>query len=255
MGFKRDEMLYTLLWAGEILLRPTFRNLTESFESWAERNRVIRQLQRLEKRRLIERLPDRRGERLHRLTERGRLHALGGRDPETFWNRPWDGLWRLAIFDVPEVRSASRDRLRRYLQRCGFGYLQNSVWITPDPAQEQQALLAGSPVDVESLIFLEARPCSGETDVEIARGAWDFAAINACYARYRKVLASCPRHRLGSKVNTTVQRRWVQQERQAWLKAVEIDPLLPSCLLPPEYAGRVAWRERMLVSTPGGRKR
>ena len=247
MGIKREELLYTLLWAGEILLRPTFRNLTDSFEEWAYRNGLLRQLQRLEKEQLLERPPGSPGDRLHRLTERGRLCALGGRDPEAFWSRPWDGLWRLALFDVPEVQSAVRDKLRAYLRGCGFGYLQNSVWITPHPVKHQRALLAGSKVDVGSLIFLEARPCTGESDAEIVRGGWDFAAINHRYQRYREVLASRPQIQPGRVMKSLAMHGWLHAECESWFNAVRHDPLLPACLLPTDYAGRAAWRERQLA--------
>ena len=50
MGTKGEELLWTLLWASEMVFRPTFRNLTESFEEWAYRNGFQRELQRLERR-------------------------------------------------------------------------------------------------------------------------------------------------------------------------------------------------------------
>jgi phenylacetic acid degradation operon negative regulatory protein len=245
MGIKRDEVLYTLLWAGDILLHPTFRNLTDSFESWANRNGVLRQLRRLEHRDWIQRSRKVADERAHRLTEAGRIQAMGGRDPEICWNRAWDGLWRLAIFDVPESRNSDRDRLRRYLVRCGFGCLQNSVWITPHPVHELRRLLIGSPVDVGALIFLESRPCTGETDDQIVLGSWDFDSINARYAQYRGVLKRRPPGRLvDDQAMARSLERWLREEREAWLNAVQIDPLLPRCLLPPGYTGRLAWQER-----------
>jgi DNA-binding transcriptional regulator PaaX len=33
---------------------------------------------------------------------------------------------------------------------------------------------------------------------------------------------------------------------------MECDPLLPGRLLPPDYAGRVAWRERLKAMTEAG---
>src|SRR5207247_1644410 len=84
------------------------------------------------------------------------------------------------------------DKLRRYLEDRGFGYLQNSVWITPDPVKEQPALLAEGPVDVESLLVLEACPAAGESDAQIVAGAWDFASINAHYSRYQEILSRRP---------------------------------------------------------------
>src|SRR5437867_5761433 len=101
MQSKTEELLYLLLWTCEGLVRPTFRNLTDSFESWAYRNGFNRQLTELERRTLVESSP--RGhessDRVLRLTEAGRLHALGGRDPEACWLQNWDGIWRLVLFD------------------------------------------------------------------------------------------------------------------------------------------------------------
>jgi hypothetical protein len=175
-----------------MLARPTFRNLTESYESWAYRNGLMRQLTTLEQQQVLERDAIAADDRLYRLTAQGRLHVLGGRDPEAQWARPWDGQWRLVLFDVPTGQNAQRERLRRYLRDKGFGYLQNSVWISPDPLVEERESLGGGKINLESLLLLEARPCAGESDAEIVAGAWDFERINRRYARHLKVLAERP---------------------------------------------------------------
>ena len=61
---------------------------------------------------------------------------------------------------MPTGQNAQRERLRRYLRDKGFGYLQNSVWITPDPLAEERQILGGGKINVESLILLEVRPCA-----------------------------------------------------------------------------------------------
>lgn len=245
MGTRGEEVLWTLLWACDMFSRPTFRNLTDSFESWAYRNGFWRQLQRLERRQLIESLCGHSGDRLHRLTETGCLSALGGRNPEKQWNRRWDGRWRLVLFDVPVTRNWTRNKLRGYLQNRGFGFLQHSVWITPDPAEQERALLADGPVDVESLILLEARPCAGESDAQIVAGSWDFAEINTRYAAYQQVLARRPHGYISTKAEAAALHRWMCEERAAWMEAMKRDPLLPACLLPRSYSGRKAWRNRL----------
>lgn len=247
MKAKTEELLYLALWACDTLSRPTFRNLADSFEGWAYRNGLRRQLYRLEQRQWLEARNSPTGDRLHRLTEAGRLQALGGRDPEACWRRRWDGRWRLVLFDVPEVRSSTRNKLRRYLQRRSFGYLQNSVWITPDPVQDERAILADGPVDVESLLLLEARPCAGESDAEIVAGAWDFAGINRGYACHREILLRRPGRRMDTEAAAKTFHRWLREERAAWLELMERDPLLPGALLPPDYTGRQAWRQRQEV--------
>ena len=86
---KTEEFLYLLLWSAGVLMRPTFRNLTDSYESWVYRNGLSRQVTTLERLQLLERDPTAPGDRTYRLTERGRLHALGGCDPSALWSRHW----------------------------------------------------------------------------------------------------------------------------------------------------------------------
>ena len=252
MRAKTEEFLYLLLWGSEILMRPTFRKLTDSFESWAYRTGVHRQLAVLEKRQLVESREDSSSDRVHRLTEAGRLAALGGRDPVARWNRSWDGKWRMVIFDVPQARESARARLRRSLVQRGFGYLQNSVWITPDLLTGEWEALHGAPVNVESLILLEARPCAGESDAEIVAGAWNFDAINRRYHRHAEVLAALPKQVPAGKGKAKRLHAWLREERLAWLEAVHLDPLLPECLHPPRYCGMSAWKRRLEVMAQAG---
>jgi DNA-binding transcriptional regulator PaaX len=254
MNPKTEELLYLLLWTCDLLWQPTWRNISASFEGWAYRNGFLRELQRLEKEQWLQRQPAPSGDRLLRLTEAGRLHALGGRDPEVHWNRRWDGRWRLALFDVPEGRSNLRDKLRRYLRARGFGYLQHSVWVSPDLVEDEQKLLADAPLEVGTLLFMEARPCAGESDEAIIANAWDFAGINARYATYLEVLGRCPSAPLDSDAAATAFRLWAASERQAWFEAMKDDPLLPESLLPAGYLGREAWRRRLQVMRVAGKR-
>lgn len=250
MKAKTEELLYLLLWTCDMLVRPTFRNLTDSFESWAYRNGFDRQLDELEGRKLLESSTARprvseSPERILRLTEAGRLHALGGRDPEACWRRSWDGRWRLVLFDLPAAEGTQRNRLRNFLRSRGFGWLQNSVWVSPHPLAEQRALLAGSQINVESLLFLEARPSAGETDEQIVSGAWDFEKINLLYSRHQSVLEGLPTRGPGNEAGARALRQWSAKERVAWLEAMWADPLLPERLLPKGYLGQQAWMSRV----------
>ena len=77
---KTEELLYLLLWSCSMLSRPTFRNLADSFEDWAYRNGLLRQMAELEKKQLVER--DQRGsdERIYRLSEQERVLARRRRE-------------------------------------------------------------------------------------------------------------------------------------------------------------------------------
>jgi phenylacetic acid degradation operon negative regulatory protein len=244
MKAKTEELLYLLLWTCDMFMRPTFRNLTDSFESWAYRNGLHAQLRRLEHQKFIEANDAPRRDRAYRLSEAGLRHVLRGRHPEARWGRAWDGRWRMVLFDFPNEKHIARNRLRAYLRARGFGYLQKSVWITPDPMPAERDLLAGGVTNVESLILLEARPCAGESDAEIVAGAWDFPFINARYNEYLQVLAGRPASKLNDDASAKKFRRWLQRERAAWEEAVSVDPLLPEQLLPASYRGRAAWQAR-----------
>jgi phenylacetic acid degradation operon negative regulatory protein len=241
---KTQEFLYFLLWNCEALARPTWRNLSSSFEGWAYRNGFLRQIEKLQQAELLELRGDS-VDRVCRLTEQGRCCALGGRDPEVHWNRKWDGKWRLVLFDVPIGKDVHRRRLRRYLRDKGFGHLQNSVWISPDPLSDERSVLDGGKIAVESLILLEARPCGGESVEEIVEGAWDFHAINRRYAKCLEVLASRPTPPVRSAVDAKALRQWAEREREAWISAITHDPLLPRKLLPSAYAGVDVWKARV----------
>jgi phenylacetic acid degradation operon negative regulatory protein len=251
---KTEEFLNLLLWSADLLAQPTFRNLTDSYESWAYRNGLLRQVSRLERRRLIERDLHSPEDRLYRLSAQGRLHVLGGRDPKQRWARTWDGRWRLVLFDVPVCRNTQRDRVRRYLRNKGFGYVQNSVWITPDSLEGERQILGDGKINVESLLLLEARPCAGESDGEIVAGAWDFKQINRRYARHLAILGARPGGELRNEAAAKALLSWAAAERSAWLAAVTIDPLLPGRILPSDYLGQQAWSRRVEVFRDASRQ-
>jgi phenylacetic acid degradation operon negative regulatory protein len=243
---KTEEFLYLLLWTADSLLNPSWRNLNNSFESWAYSNGFLQQLRRLERQQVLERRGERLDERLIRLTETGRLHALGGRDPLTRWARSWDGRWRMILFDVPEEESFLRHKLRRFLQKNNFGCLQKSVWITPDDLTPLRKTVF--PRDDQSRTFLcfEGRPCGGENDRAIVRAAWNFEDIHALYKQHQSVLTAFPMRQKEESDTDYVENLllWGTRERAAWKRVMEADPLLPACLLPRGYPGKQAWSQR-----------
>ncbi len=217
--------------------------LTAAWERWIGPQRYDRKLRQFERLGWIQRrgTAARNIDAVLCVTERGRLVALGGRDPEACWARAWDGNWRLALFDVPEVRRSVRLKLGRKLRGLGFGCLQQSVWISPDPVRELRKVVQDSVRDVEVLTFMEARPCAGETDAEIVLGGWDFNRINRGYNLYLDILQGSPKGRPGS---GPAWRKWFEVEWRAWTAAVKDDPLLPEPLLPRDYCGQEAWQRR-----------
>ena len=180
-------------------------------------------------------------ERIVRLTSGARCSLLGNVDPEAAWRRRWDGVWRLVVFDIPESSRALRTRLRRRLKEFGFGWLQNSVWISPHPVDPFRQRLGELGLVPESLTYFAARPVGGESTAALVSTAWDFARIAKDYANYREVLRLRPDRVTGT---TAVWFRWIGVESKAWRRIARRDPFLPFELQPPSYVGQTAWAER-----------
>lgn len=86
----------------------------------------------------------REGESYARITDAGRKKLefeLEKKKLDLSKKRRWNGRWRVIIFDVPERRRKTRDRLRILMQRLGFVHLQDSVWVFPYDCEEFIALL------------------------------------------------------------------------------------------------------------------
>jgi CRISPR/Cas system-associated endoribonuclease Cas2 len=79
-----------------------------------------------------------------RITESGRKALALEQEKAKLQNtkkKRWNGRWRVVIFDVPEKRRKTRDRLREIMDRTGFMRLQDSVWVFPYDCEDFITLL------------------------------------------------------------------------------------------------------------------
>ena len=232
-----EDVLLLLVFGLEQMTSRSLPRLTESYEAWEYRNRLRYHFRRLEAQQLIKREEGAEG-MVYRLTDVGQLAVAGGRHPEQCWNRPWDGRWRMVLFDLPAQQHKVRQRLWRWLRANHFGYLQNSVWIHPDPVPEVVAALGSFRDDVESFTVMEATCVAGAPDSSVVNGAWDFDELNQRYHAYLGAVKQPQGRTRGTR------HAWLQQERLAWWHAVSLDPLLPRPLWPKGYLGGKAWQTR-----------
>ncbi len=56
-------------------------------------------------------------------------------------NKRWDKRWRVVIFDIPEYRRGTRDKLRLTMRTSGFYRLQDSVWLYPYDCEDFMTLV------------------------------------------------------------------------------------------------------------------
>jgi phenylacetic acid degradation operon negative regulatory protein len=241
--FRSEDWLAGLFWAMEVFVRRSPAPLLRYFEPWKDGDRLRHQFRHLERANLIKSGGPKHA-KTYRLTPAGHLAVWGGVDPAQRWTRPWDGFWRLVLFDLPQKNPGRRSHLWRWLRAQHFGFLQNSLWITPDPIDETCFPLRRADCGVEVLAILEGQPGPGSTHAEIVQGAWDIAAINEAYRGYLKVVAAGDKLAVREDPPSRRIREWLSAEREAWLWAAGKDPFLPEALLPRDYLGRRAWKSR-----------
>jgi len=70
------------------------------------------------------------------ITERGRLEAIFIK-AQVSEKKPWDGKWRMVLFDIPEDARSDRNRLRGLLKSNGYKQVQKSVFINPWPLNRE----------------------------------------------------------------------------------------------------------------------
>ena len=236
-----ELFLYTMQQLLEMPFNTPLYNLLDTFEGWADRNGLLRRGHRLEAAGLLESDGSDLKKKVFRMTEKGRVLALGGVDPAVYWNSQWDGLWRMVSFDFPESMRTLRRQLRDALREHHFGHLQDSLWVTPHNLGKE---LLGGGAEVDSLgnfVVVEARFKDGARDQDVVEEAWDFEKINKLYERHAKHLAKLPGN--GATVETL--QKWAQAEMERWHEIVIADPFLPAKLLPHGYAGKKAWANRL----------
>jgi phenylacetic acid degradation operon negative regulatory protein len=246
MNSRTELLLYHLAWTLDRVMQPTWRNLHSSFESWAYGSGFLKQIQRLEAQAYIESGRDKKsGKRVIRLTHKGVAAARLGGDPEPRWQRRWDGKWRVILFDLPETERLARRKLREKLAASGFGCMQRSAWLSPDPMDGFAAQLRPLAVNAATLVLLDATPCGGESAADLVAAAWNFSQINRAWKSLAAHLDAAPQDLAAMPKGRVV--RWVTKERYLLQRCLRIDPFLPKQLLPPTYQGIATWEKRRRI--------
>jgi phenylacetic acid degradation operon negative regulatory protein len=152
---------------------------------------------------------------------------------------PWDGLWHMIIYSVPEADRSLREQLRKKLSWLGFGLLSSSVWISPhDRTAEVRESFADQPsVRIDAL---RARSKGAAADRDMAARSWDLTALNKEYGElldnYRPRIARYRAGEVRGRRALTERMRLVHDYRMLPFR----DPDLPPELLPEGWVGRRA---------------
>ena len=169
-----------------------------------------------------------------RLSERAaRILDDGGRQIFSFGqeSRPWDGIWSLVAFSVPERERAARDSLRKQLRWLGFAPLYDGLWVAPrDRAAEVIAQLAE--LGITTATAFRASTIPGLSPDGLPQRAWDLDTLRVHYDRFIASTGSLQERTLAGQVSPVaalIARTRVMSE---WRGFPELDPDLPDELLP-----------------------
>ncbi|MFF9351535.1 PaaX family transcriptional regulator C-terminal domain-containing protein [Streptomyces sp. NPDC014734] len=193
---------------------------------------------------------------------------------------PWDGVWHLFAFAVPEARRAARDTLRDSLLRLGAAPVQGGFYASANPIEpyvEAEARTLDVLPAVTFLTSTDLRIGTVDRPADLAASLWPLAEIAERYARLARLAESClaeidrgvQRHgegpagaardgagtrtgagTMGGTLPDTERLTMAVELAAEFTRAMEPDPLLPPELLPSPWPGR---RARELTAACWGR--
>jgi len=232
----RDKILITLAFLGDAALfayvgghsgyrKGSFFDFLDVKKS-AFRSALYKSLRVGEVEKVIEN-----GEPYFRITSRGKGRLVRMFPIYRLAGRPWDGKWRVVIFDIPEVERNKRLALRAELISLGFGKLQKSVYISPLDILADLKEYLGNYELYSKVIVFEAREIFTKDQRIVANYVWQLNKLNQRYLRLIDLIYS---------KNECDEKEWEQRAKEIKGKFFDVlrdDPILPKELLPSDWAG------------------
>lgn len=157
---------------------------------------------------------------------------------------PWDGVWHLAAFAVPESARTARDALRETLVHLGGAPLQGGLYVCAnawEPYVEEAAHRLGAHSALTLLTTSDLRKGDTQEPVELARRLWPLQEIADRYHRLSRIARPRLARLTGPAELSPSALLTIAVELAAELtRAMEPDPLLPPQLLPQPWPGTQA---------------
>ena len=166
---------------------------------------------------------------------------------------PWDGMWSLVAFSIPEEHRAARDELRKALRWLGFAPLYDGLWVSPrDHAGEVIERLKDLGITTATAFRATALPLPagamplGAAPLDIPSRAWDLSGLCGRYEEFTTFAGQLRDQTVAGQVSVAdalVARTRVMNE---WRAFPAMDPDLPDELLPEAWP-RAAARELFIA--------
>jgi phenylacetic acid degradation operon negative regulatory protein len=176
---------------------------------------------------------------------------------------PWDGMWSLVAFSIPEEHRSARDELRKELRWLGFAPLYDGLWVCPrDHAGGVMARLKDLGISTATAFRATALPAAtgaGAVGAAAADGAggalvtadiparaWDLSGLRDRYQEFTEFAGLLRDQTVAGEItiaDALVARTRVMNE---WRAFPAMDPDLPYELLPPAWP-RAAARDLFIT--------
>ncbi|WAL99985.1 PaaX family transcriptional regulator C-terminal domain-containing protein [Streptomyces sp. Je 1-369] len=157
---------------------------------------------------------------------------------------PWDGVWHLVAFAVPESARTVRDTLRETLVHLGGAPLQGGLYVCAnawEPYVEDAAHRLSAHGALTLLTTTDLRRGETEEPAELARRLWPLQEIADRYHRLSRIAEPRLARLTGSAELSSSALLTIAVELAAELsRAMAPDPLLPPQLLPQPWPGTQA---------------
>lgn len=154
---------------------------------------------------------------------------------------PWDGVWHLAAFAVPESARTARDALRETLVHLGGAPLQGGLYVCAnawEPYVEDAAHRLGAHGALTLLTTTDLRRGDTREPAELTRRLWPLQEIADRYDRLVRIARPRLDRLTGPAELSPSELLTIAVELAAELtRAMEPDPLLPPELLPRPWPG------------------
>ncbi|WP_405648115.1 PaaX family transcriptional regulator C-terminal domain-containing protein [Streptomyces uncialis] len=157
---------------------------------------------------------------------------------------PWDGVWHLAAFAVPESARTARDSLRETLVHLGGAPLQGGLYVCAnawEPYVEEAAHRLGAHGALTLLTTTDLRRGDDRRPAELAARLWPLQEIADRYHLLSRIARPRLARLTGHAELSPSALLTIAVELAAELtRAMEPDPLLPPELLPRPWPGTQA---------------
>lgn len=163
-----------------------------------------------------------------------RIVAFG--TPES---RPWDGLWTIVAFSVPESQRQLRQSIRTNLRWLGFAALFDGLWCSPWDNRDA-ALARLQELQVEAATVMRAE-IDARSPMQ-ALSAWDLEAVKDSYLEFEQKFSPVLEEVRGGALTASQALVARTQVMDSWRRYLGVEPHLPAELLPEDWP-RTAMRK------------